>query len=285
MVRNLLSSKEVEECRDAVSGICKKWYENYLKTGQEGPDWEEVANRRPSWKNGTWKPEDGQEELGFRRLYRMTQYDDFFVQMCRHRRILEVVNTVLGPDIKLLQSMCLMKPPGGIVKNWHQDNAYFRLTPNKVMGVWIALDKATCENGCMHMLPRSHKSGFYKHDADSKFHIDYTMVDTPRPEDVVPVIMKPGDALFFHGHTAHYTPPNVSETRRRSLQYHYASSECQFIRCPNASDPDRIDPSPKPGPEGPSYFDCDPSCAEKKYYYYKKGEMLVTGRDYGEEYI
>ena len=36
----------------------------------------------------------------------------------------------------------------------------------------------------MHMLPRSHDSGFYKHEANSKFHIDYTMVDTPRPEDV-----------------------------------------------------------------------------------------------------
>lgn len=36
----------------------------------------------------------------------------------------------------------------------------------------------------MHMLPKSQDSGFYKHQADSKFHIDYTMVDTPRPEDV-----------------------------------------------------------------------------------------------------
>ena len=36
----------------------------------------------------------------------------------------------------------------------------------------------------MHMLPKSHNSGFYKHSADSKFHIDYTMVDTPQPEDV-----------------------------------------------------------------------------------------------------
>ena len=73
--------------------------------------------------------------------------------------------------------------------------------------------------------------------------------------------------------------------RRRSLQYHYASSECQFITCPKSDDTTAVDPSPQPGPEGPKYFDCDPSCAEKKYYYYKKGELLVTGRDFGEGYI
>ncbi len=87
MVRGLLSSKEVDECREAISDICKKWYAKFVSTGQEGPDWEEVANRRPSWKNGTWKPEAGQEELGFRRLYRMTQYEEFFVQMCRHPEV------------------------------------------------------------------------------------------------------------------------------------------------------------------------------------------------------
>lgn len=86
----------------------------------------------------------------------------------------------------------------------------------------------------MHMLPKSQDSGFYKHSADSKYHIDYTMVDTPNPEDVnffphscltwevhwlfvfmqvVPVVMQPGDALFFTAHTAHYTPANVTESR------------------------------------------------------------------------
>lgn len=87
LVRGLLSSKEVEESRDAISDICKKWYANFVETGKEGPDWEEVANRRPAWKNGSWKPEPGQEELGFRRLYRMTQFEDYFVRMCRHSEV------------------------------------------------------------------------------------------------------------------------------------------------------------------------------------------------------
>ena len=90
VVRGFLSSLEVQECREAISDICNKWYVNFVKTGQEGPDWEEVANRRPDWKKGKWQPEPGQEELGFRKLYRMTQHQEFtpfFAKMCRHPKV------------------------------------------------------------------------------------------------------------------------------------------------------------------------------------------------------
>ncbi len=95
LVRNMLDKSEVEACRQAVKDICLKWYANFLKTGYEGPDWEEVANRRPAWKNGTWKPEPGHEDLGFRRLYRMTQHEDFFVRMCRHQKVYIIYTTAL----------------------------------------------------------------------------------------------------------------------------------------------------------------------------------------------
>ena len=56
--------------------------------------------------------------------------------------------------------MALLKPPRGREKPWHQDHAYFNLpldTP--IVGVWIALDEATPENGCMHVIPGSHREG------------------------------------------------------------------------------------------------------------------------------
>lgn len=70
-----------------------------------------------------------------------------------------------------------------------------------------------------------------------------------------------------------------SSRRRRSVQFHYASSECKRIRCPE----------PKEGvTEGRGkgvYFDCDPECQEQKFFYYAKGESLISGRDFGEGYI
>ncbi len=64
--------------------------------------------------------------------------------------------------------------------------------------------------------------------------------------------------------------------RRRSVQFHYASSECQRIKCP------------KEGNEAADrgvYFDCDPECQEQKFFYYNKGESLIKGHDFGEGYI
>lgn len=71
------------------------------------------------------------------------------------------------------------------------------------------------------------------------------------------------------------------------MQFHYASSECQCIRCPNEDDTEApaVDPSPQPGPEGPKYFDCDHMCTEAKYFTFKNAEMHVCGKDYGEGYI
>ena len=63
--------------------------------------------------------------------------------------------------------------------------------------------------------------------------------------------------------------------RRRSVQFHYASSECQRIKCPKEEG----------GADHGMYFDCDPECQEQKYYYYKKGETLISGRDFGEGYV
>lgn len=92
VLKGALSGQEVERCKQAITSVCKSWYAKYLETGAEGPDWEEVANRRPSWKEGKWKPEPGQEELGFRRLYRMTEpgmteQSQVFADMCRHEKV------------------------------------------------------------------------------------------------------------------------------------------------------------------------------------------------------
>lgn len=65
--------------------------------------------------------------------------------------------------------------------------------------------------------------------------------------------------------------------RRRSLQFHYAASECKPTKCPKQ----KADPEPS----APRYFDCDPSCVEPEYWYYRKAEILVTGKEYGGDYI
>ena len=127
---------------------------------------------------------------------------------------------LLGEPVSMFQDMALLKPPGGgVEKPWHQDTAYFALTtPLGVIGTWTALDSATTENGCMHVIPGSHKLGPTPHYHDRDCQIPDDAVDVAN--DVV-VPLRPGGVLFFSGLVHHGTPPNLSEHRRRALQFHY----------------------------------------------------------------
>jgi len=103
-------------------------------------------------------------------------------------------------------------------------NAYFRLTPPDVFGFWIALDDTDVANGCMHVLPGSHRTGLQPHDHAKG---DYGLIDEPSLEEAIPIPLRAGGALIFHGEIWHYTPDNLSDRRRRALQYHYAASHCR----------------------------------------------------------
>lgn len=87
VIRNLLSLDEVQQVCAGITSICAESYEKFMRTGKEGNDWEEMANRRPAWKEGRWNPEPGQEELGYRRLFRVCVGKEFFARMARHEKV------------------------------------------------------------------------------------------------------------------------------------------------------------------------------------------------------
>jgi phytanoyl-CoA hydroxylase len=164
-------------------------------------------------------------ELGIRKLYRMALQSDWFRNLAFHPGMTAAVRELLGPDFFLLQSMLLMKPPRfGMVKVWHQDNAYFHVTPPDVLGFWVALEEADVENGCMHVVPGSHQAGLAPHDSRRG---DHGLIVEPDPADVIAIPLHAGDALLFDGEVYHYTPDNLSDRRRRAVQYHYASTHCR----------------------------------------------------------
>lgn len=88
----------------------------------------------------------------------------------------EALSQLIGENPILFQDMALVKPPFiGSEKPWHQDNAYFSVAPlESVCGVWIALDDATVDNGCMHVMPGAHRKGarLHIHDRDCEIKPD-----------------------------------------------------------------------------------------------------------------
>ncbi len=161
-----------------------------------------------------------ERELAVRKVSRFVENDDRLKHIAYHPDILTSVELLLGESPKLVQDMALLKPPmGGGEKPWHQDMAYGPLAYNKpVIGVWIALDDAELDNGCMHVLPGSHADGATPHYAVR----DWQLCDSHiAVEEDVAIPLKSGGLMFFHGLIKHGTPYNLSEKRRRALQFHY----------------------------------------------------------------
>lgn len=163
-------------------------------------------------------------EQWVRKLMNMVDEHPVFTSVAHgHPRIQPVIDAILGPDAHLFQSMALIKPANhGSEKPWHQDNAYFEVTPlDAVIGVWIALDDATVENGCMHVIPGGHRLGAMKHYHTTDCEIENKRFDTSA---AVPVEIPDGGAMVFYGMLPHFTPPNRSSKRRRAMQNHYHSA-------------------------------------------------------------
>ena len=215
-IEGLLTAAEVEAVHEEIARIVARY-----------PDCpEELVQLEPSVRSGENTPED--VELGVRKLFRMAKHNEFFRTLAFHPKMVKIATQLLGPDITLVQSMLLMKPPHfGGVKKWHQDNAYFRFTPNHLFGFWIACDEARIENGCMHLVPGSHTKGIVEHTSGGD---DYHLGNPPGEGEVVAVPLNTGDALVFHGDLQHSTPRNQTGDRRRALQYHYGSSRCGRTR-------------------------------------------------------
>jgi len=165
----------------------------------------------------------GEEREKFvRKCMGFVEHEPRLKALAYHEKFLAIVKKLVGSDVELLQDMALLKPPMvGREKPWHQDSAYFPYGPASLLiGTWTALDAATLENGCMHMIPGSHLEGGKAHYHDRDCQLPDEEVDVARD---VAVPLKPGGALFFSSLIHHGTPPNASPDRRRAVQYHYRS--------------------------------------------------------------
>ncbi len=155
-----------------------------------------------------------------RKIWKFVDHDTRLNDLAHDPNILSVLSRMMDDTPVLFQDMGLIKPPHiGREKPWHQDCAYFNYpVGTTVVGVWIAIDAATEENGCLHIIPGSHREGPTPHFRRRDWQICDTDVAVPKN---VTVPLDPGGCLFWHGMTHHGSPTNRSAHRRRALQYHY----------------------------------------------------------------
>jgi ectoine hydroxylase-related dioxygenase (phytanoyl-CoA dioxygenase family) len=151
-------------------------------------------------------------------------------QTLAHPAIVDVLTSVIGPNVKCMQSMLFIKASGKPGQAWHQDEFFIPTRDRSLAGAWIAMDDATVENGCLWVIPGSHRHGIIwpqrKHD-DRRFDCTGEAMYYPyTDDDAVPVEVTRGSIVFFNGYLLHRSLPNYAATGfRRSLVNHYMSAE------------------------------------------------------------
>ncbi len=218
-VEQLIPPADVREVADALLDLISGKVEGYDGTQPEG----QLIDRFDALQG------DARADA-IRKLWNLCPWSPRLKALSGDARIVGPVQRLLGGPVQLFQDMALLKPPRqGREKPWHQDKAYFDLpvgTP--VVGVWIALDEATTDNGCMHVLDGAHRDGPVVHFQRR----DWQICDTDilaRKRSCVAVPLQPGGVLFFDGLLPHGTPSNCSDKRRRAVQFHYAPADAVKI--------------------------------------------------------
>lgn len=244
--RDVLSKSEVEAAQNAIAELC-----NQLVTDKEGVEYTAPLQNQTTLRNhigGNFKrkgtrlwmqlepgfdasstKDSAEVELKARKLMGFCEcHEDLGCLIEPSSKLYAVVSALIGENPIFFQQMALIKPPFiGSEKPWHQDSAYFSIAPlNAAIGVWIALDDAHADNGCMHVIPGGHKIGGLKHFHGTDCEIVENRIDASKS---VPVTVPAGGAMFFYAMLPHQTPPNHSPDRRRALQFHFRSATSEVL--------------------------------------------------------
>jgi phytanoyl-CoA hydroxylase len=165
-------------------------------------------------------PELRGEDLG----HQLVARDPFWVRLVSDDRLVDIAEQFIGPDIALFASHYICKPPySGRPVLWHQDGAYWPLEPMKVVTLWLAVDDSTPENGCLRVIPGSHREDLHalraREDVDSVLGSESAVeVDESLAVDVT---LSAGDVEVHHPSIMHGSNANTSPKRRCGLTIRY----------------------------------------------------------------
>ncbi|MEE8273006.1 MAG: phytanoyl-CoA dioxygenase family protein [Alphaproteobacteria bacterium] len=146
-----------------------------------------------------------------------------------HRAIVDELRRVLGPALKLMQSIVLMRRAGTPGQAWHQDRHYLDSGDNPLVGAWVALDDVRVDNGCIWILPASHRPARvwpHRLHGDPEYDASPRAVDHPFDEgSAVALEAGAGTCVLFDGHVLHRSLANRRPTGlRRALIGHFSAA-------------------------------------------------------------
>ena len=158
-----------------------------------------------------------------------------WLDYARHPGILDLVSQLIGPDIVLWGSQVFCKPPlTGKAIPWHQDGQYWPIRPIATCSVWMALDDATPENGCMRYIPGSHAGGsIYRHRTNASKDVVLDQEVEPSQFDAGTArddVLGAGQFSLHDVYLIHGSNANRSPRRRAGFVIRYMPATSVFER-------------------------------------------------------
>ena len=195
VVKGLYSVQEIEEWKERILTIMKKRGEEDTPSGVS-----------------VWMVED---------------LDPYFKEKMSDPGVVDVLRELIGPDIEFLSVKPVFKNNTTVFDSpWHQDWAYWE--GSHKLSVWIALDKATRTNGCLKIIPGSHKIFLETKSVNDETGFNRRTHEASLEGLPVEVLeVDPGDSVFFHDLIAHASFPNTDGSDRWSFISTYRDGSVQ----------------------------------------------------------
>lgn len=165
-----------------------------------------------------------------RRLKQALSRDFCFVEWITRPNVLNRLQQLLGPHIvcPLAHHNCIMtkQPQFSSETGWHQDIRYWSYSRSELVNAWIALGRETAENGCLQVIPGSHRQEFdrARFDNDVFFRSDLPE-NVPLIQSRQYVELEPGDVLFFHCKTLHAASRNQTTESKYSAVFTFRGAD------------------------------------------------------------
>jgi len=164
--------------------------------------------------------------------------DDVLFQFCCHPNVVDYAKCFCGPNVLAQHTMLINKPPdtGNLTSRhpMHQDLHYFPFRPaERIVCAWTAMQKVDRENGCLVVVPGTHKGELMQHDyprweggVNKMFH---GILDYDPSMSRFHAEMNEGDTIFFHPILLHGSGVNKTNDFRKAISCHYSAAEVEYI--------------------------------------------------------
>lgn len=150
----------------------------------------------------------------------LAEQDPALLQFVRRPEFVEIATRILGPDVDLYWNQSVYKEGHGDAEfPWHQDDGYTPVDPSPYLTLWLAINDATVENGCLSILPGSHKGGIAPHASTPEGLSCHSLSD---PDQGIPVPIPAGSMVAMQSLMFHKSGVNRSAGMRKAYVIQYS---------------------------------------------------------------